>query len=89
MDWRWLTVGQLVVRNIEDPVKEKLRRRAKQHGWSMEEEVREILRSVPEQESASLPGLGTEISNLFRQHGLEGEIPELRGFELAPSELEP
>jgi hypothetical protein len=54
----------------------------------MEEEVREILRGVPDQESASLPGLGTEISSLFRQHGIEGEIPELRGFELAPSELE-
>jgi Antitoxin FitA-like, ribbon-helix-helix len=32
------TMGQLVVRNIEDVVKARLQRRAKRHGRSMEEE---------------------------------------------------
>jgi plasmid stability protein len=37
-------MAQVIVRNLEDDVKAVLKRRAKQHGWSMEEEVRQILR---------------------------------------------
>ncbi len=39
-------MGQLVVRNIENAVKTRLQRRAQRHGRSMEEEVRDILRSA-------------------------------------------
>ena len=39
-------MAQLVVRNLDDDVKVKLQQRAKQHGWSTEEEVREILRNA-------------------------------------------
>jgi len=39
-------MAQLVVRNLEENVKVSLQRRAKAHGRSMEEEVREILRAV-------------------------------------------
>ena len=39
-------MAQIVVRNLEDDVKEKLRRRAAAHGCSMEEEVRSILRAA-------------------------------------------
>jgi len=41
-----LILAQFVVRNIESAVKEKLRRRAKENGRSMEEEIRRILRSA-------------------------------------------
>jgi plasmid stability protein len=37
-------MAQVIVRNLEDDVKAVLKRRAKQHGWGMEEEVRQILR---------------------------------------------
>jgi plasmid stability protein len=37
---------QMVVRNLDDDVKLKLQQRAKQHGRSTEEEVREILREA-------------------------------------------
>ena len=36
-------MAQLVVRNLDEEVKAKLRRRAAAHGRSMEEEVRAIL----------------------------------------------
>lgn len=79
-------MAQLVVRNLEQSVKAKLQRRAKRHGRSMEEEVREILRDAAKQETPSLNsrGLGTRIAAHFRGIGLkEGEeIPELRGFKL-------
>ena len=38
--------AQLVVRNLEQEVKTRLQKRAKKHGRSMEEEVRDILRKA-------------------------------------------
>jgi antitoxin FitA len=72
-------MSQLVVRNLEQSVKAKLQRRAKRHGRSMEEEVREILRNATKDEVEKRKGLGTEIAELFRGIGLKPgeEIPEL------------
>jgi plasmid stability protein len=79
-------MAQLVVRNIENKVKERLQRRASRHGRSMEEEVRDILRdAVKEEMTAPAGGLGTEIASLFHKIGLEEDIPELRGYEIKPA----
>ena len=51
-------MAQLLVRNIEQSVKARLRRRAKQHGRSMEEEVRDILRNAANEEDRPSVGLG-------------------------------
>lgn len=59
-------MGQIIVRRIEDSVKEALRLRAKRHGVSMEEEVRNILREAAANDAAPQYGLGTEIARLFR-----------------------
>jgi plasmid stability protein len=63
-------MGQIIVRKLEDSVKEALRLRARKHGVSLEEEVRNILRNVAGKEprASAKPeyGLGTEIANLFR-----------------------
>jgi plasmid stability protein len=77
-------MAQLLVRNLEDGVKAKLQRRAKRHGRSMEEEVREILRDATKGEESSRKGLGTRISSRFRKIGLRKgeEIPELRDIKL-------
>lgn len=84
-------MAQLVVRSIENEVKSKLQKRAKRHGRSMEEEVREILRDAArsEKEESSKKGLGTQIVSRFRKIGLrEGEeIPELRGFTIEPPDF--
>jgi antitoxin FitA len=77
-------MAQLVVRNIEDSVKRRLKRRAASHGRSMEEEVREILRKAANQEPVPSGGLGTEIAALFKGTGLKYEIPELRGLTIEP-----
>lgn len=82
-------MGQLVVRNIENAVKAKLQRRAKQHGRSMEEEVRDILRSAANEDDVPAGGLGTEISRLFIRVGLDADIAELRGQEIKPASFEP
>ena len=83
-------MAQLVVRNLENTVKAKLQRRAKRHGRSMEEEVREILRDATKDENRQQGGLGTEIAALFRGIGLEPgeEIQELRGFTIQTPDFE-
>jgi len=78
-------MAQLVVRNLENSVKVKLQRRAKRHGRSMEEEVREILRNAAREKEQPAGGLGTAISSIFADIGESFDIPELRGYELKPA----
>lgn len=82
-------MAQLVVRNLENAVKAKLRRRARRHGRSMEEEVRDILRSVANDDDDATLGLGSDISRLFAKAGLDSEVAELRGYKIRPAGLEP
>jgi plasmid stability protein len=81
-------MAQFVVRNVENGVKLRLQRRAKRNGHSMEEEIRDILRSAVNEEDAPAGGLGTEISALFAKIGLDSDIPELRGHEIKPAFFE-
>lgn len=81
-------MGQLVVRNIENTVKTQLQRRAKRHGRSMEEEVRDILRSAVREEEPLSGGLGTDISRLFMEIGLDSDVSELRGHTVKPAVFE-
>jgi plasmid stability protein len=60
-------VGQLVVRNIENAVKARLQRRAKRHGRSMEEEVRDILRSAVSGEKLRAGGSGQTAPGYLRK----------------------
>ena len=81
-------MAQLVVRNIENGVKDRLQRRARRHGHSMEEEVRDILRSAVVQEDVPGRGLGTDIAAIFAGTGMDFEIPELRGHSIRPAEFD-
>ena len=82
-------MAQLVVRNLENAVKARLQRRAKRHGRSMEEEVREILRNAVHAEDVPAGGLGTEIAALFKNKGIDADIPTLRGYEVKPAKFDP
>ena len=82
-------MAQFVVRNVENAVKARPERRARRHGRSMEEEVRDILRNAVSQDDVPSGGLGTEISALFAKVGLTSDIPELRGHEVRPAVFEP
>lgn len=81
-------MAQLVVRNLDEDVKAKLQRRARRHGRSTEEEVRDILRSAVREEGAPPLPLGTRLSGRFARIGLEDDIPELRGQPAEPAELD-
>ena len=57
-------MASLTIRNIEDSLKGGLRKSAANHGRSMEEEVRQILRRSLLREKSSM-GLGSRISKRF------------------------
>ena len=78
-------MAQVVVRKLEDEVKERLRQRAARHGRSMEAEIRDILRNAVRDEAPSEVGLGTEIARMFAWLDEPFEIPEMRGFPLRPA----
>jgi plasmid stability protein len=79
-------MAQLLVRNLEEDVKARLRVLAAEHGRSMEEEVRAILRQAVTAPQRPSGGLGTEIAALFKGNGLRDgeEIPEMRGDIMQP-----
>jgi antitoxin FitA len=81
-------MSQLVVRNLEDGVKDSLQRRAKRHGRSMEEEVRHILRDVAREDHSGARKLGTRIAARFRGAGLTDELPEFHGEAPRPARFD-
>jgi antitoxin FitA len=59
----------MTIRNIDDSLKQRLRLRAAQHGRSMEEEARDILRSVLSAEASQPIDAGQAIHRRFAQLG--------------------
>ena len=86
-----MRLAQLLVRNLDDEVKERLRRRATLRGHSLEEEVRDILRTAAAQdiEAPSSAGLGTRIARRFAGLGLDAALPDLWGDTARPASFEP
>lgn len=81
-------MAQLLVRHLEDDVKAKLQVRARRHGRSTEEEVREILRNAVKDEGGAQVPLGSRLAARFAGLGLNEEIPELRGEQPRPADFE-
>jgi plasmid stability protein len=82
-------MAQLLVRHLDDDVKAKLQLRARRHGHSTEEEVREILRNAVKDEGGTQTPLGSRLAARFAGLGLKEDIPELRGEEARPARFEP
>ena len=72
-------MAQFIVRDLEDDVKARLKRRAAQHKRSMEEEIRHILRNAVRDQNQPVAKLGSRISARFSRMGLTSDLPELRG----------
>ena len=71
-------MAQVIVRNLDDTVKNELQRRAKRHGHSMEEEIRDILRDAVKDRNRPDKGLGTAIAERFKGLELKEPIPKLK-----------
>ena len=72
-------MAQFIVRQLEDDVKARLKRRAERHGRSMEEEIRHILRNAVREQNQPAARLGSRIAARFAKAGLTTDLPELRG----------
>ena len=69
-------MASITIRNLDDDVKTRLRKRAAGHGRSMEQEARLILADAVEREAAPAKGLGTALHQLFKPYGgVELEVP--------------
>jgi plasmid stability protein len=80
-------MAQFTVRNLEEDVKSRLKRRASRHGTSLENEVRQILRNALKDEGKPKAGLGSRISARFARTGLAGDIPELHDQAAKPADF--
>ncbi|MBX3029456.1 MAG: toxin-antitoxin system [Chloroflexi bacterium] len=72
-------MAQLLIRRIDEDVKVKLQQRARRHGRSTEEEVREILRDAVRDDTEPESGLGSRIAARFRDIGFDEPVEEFRG----------
>jgi len=83
-------MAQILVRNVEDPLKMRLQKRAKRNGRSMEAEAREILRDALHEPEQARGGLGSEMVALFSGSGvyLEKPIAEIRDMRMQIPDFE-
>jgi antitoxin FitA len=73
---RAFNMATLTIRQLDDKTKSKLRVRAAQHGRSMEQEAREILRSALRTSPAARENLGKAILERFAPlGGVDLELP--------------
>lgn len=66
-------MASITIRNLEDSLKQRLRVRAAEHGHSMEEEVREILRDAVRDKGAPLDLAASIRARVSRFGG--GDLP--------------
>jgi antitoxin FitA len=79
-------MAQVVVRDMDEDIKVRLKRLAERHGCSMEEEIRQILRNAT-RESRPVAKIGSRIAARFSSTGLTSDLPELRGQIARPADL--
>ncbi len=68
-------MATLTIRNLDEAVKRRLRVRAAEHGRSMEEEVREILREVVSEEQRGADLAASIRARVAGLGGVELELP--------------
>jgi len=75
-------MGSITIRNLDDRVKTELKRRAAEHGHSMEAEARAILRAAVKEKPSKLLRTGADLYAAIRRR-----VEPLGGIEL--SEMPP
>jgi antitoxin FitA len=80
-------MAQLIVRNLDERVKEKLRRRAARRRRSLEAEVRAILSAAVARSDSAERDLGSRIAQRFAHLGVDLAVEELRGHHARPARL--
>lgn len=79
-------MSSITIRNLDEAVKNSLRIRAARHGWSIEQEVRQILQQTVTPEQTQTVGFAERINKRFA--GLDAEslaLPTRRHARIPPS----
>ena len=74
-------MSSLTVRNLDESVKNSLRVRAARHGWSMEQEVRQILQEIVAPEQAAQVSFAERVNSRFS--GLQVESLPIPARQIA------
>ena len=84
----WARMASITVRNLDESVKSSLRVRAARHGWSMEQEIRQILQQTVPPEQAGQVSFAERVKRRFA--GLEVESLPVPPRQIArtPPELD-
>lgn len=78
-------MASIIIRNLDEPLKKRLRIRAAEHGRSMEEEAREILRQAVGS-TPTVKDLGRAIHKRFAAVGrVELDLPPREPMRDPPS----
>lgn len=78
-------MATMTIRNIDDGLKQRLRVRAAQHGRSMEDEVRDILRSSLSVDAPHRPSLVESIrARIDPLGGVDLELPPREPMRTPP-----
>jgi len=81
-------MASLTIRSLDETIKAKLRLQAAQHGWSMEQEVREILRQSVNPAAPNV-GFAQRIQQRFAAFELEElSIPDRKAARISTIEEE-
>lgn len=68
-------MAALSIRDLDDAVREKLRRRAAQHGRSMEAEIRDILTAAVAEDAPATDLFSALTDRFARLGGVELDLP--------------
>ena len=80
-------MAQDIVCTIDDDYNRLLEMRAARHGWSIEEEVRQILLSAVSDEVPAYQNLGSRIAARFAGVGLTKPLNEFRENIIEPMDF--
>jgi plasmid stability protein len=78
-------MAHLVVRDLAESLAARLRRRAKLHGRTVEEEARKILHKALKTKQRAATLLGSRLRKRSARIGPDAEVPELHGQKARPT----
>jgi plasmid stability protein len=79
-------MSSITVRNLDESVKNSLRVRAARHGWSMEQEVRQILQKIVAPEQTADVSFSERVNSRFSKLQVQSlPIPARQIARTAPA----
>lgn len=82
-------MAQVLIRQLDDDVKQRIQQRARRHHRTMEAEIRTILTAIAYEDTPSVGRLGTRIAQRFTGLGLTESLEEPPGQPARPANFGP